>query len=161
MLRTDLTYTLYNNLNRIILISDTDLKLSDAYGYISKITLDLDHPWQDRIEVSNYSNKFEDIFSSIVAQTEAMKNANATTASIVAGNITLSNMGLTNTLSNNSELISEYIRDALGEDSIYAEWGNILGEAGSILADAAQGLTYMSNLTTSNSSYLSGFAAEM
>jgi len=46
--------------------------LHDAFGYVSEITLDLDHPWKDSITIQNYNNKFEDIFSTITAQTEAM-----------------------------------------------------------------------------------------
>jgi hypothetical protein len=33
----------------------------------------LDAPWEDSIEVKNYKTKFEDLFSSIVASTEAMQ----------------------------------------------------------------------------------------
>jgi hypothetical protein len=29
--------------------------------------LDLDKPWEDTIEIKNYTNKFEDLFSSITA----------------------------------------------------------------------------------------------
>mgnify|MGYP007070306289 FL=1 len=37
--------------------------------------LDLDQPENDRIEIKNYKTKFEDLFTSIVAQTEAMKKS--------------------------------------------------------------------------------------
>jgi len=35
--------------------------------------LKLDNPEGDAIEIKNYKNKFEDLFSSIVAATEAMQ----------------------------------------------------------------------------------------
>jgi len=35
--------------------------------------LKLDAPWEDSIEVKNYKNKFEDLFSTIVASSESMK----------------------------------------------------------------------------------------
>lgn len=71
----DFIYTLYNQLNRICNINDTDLKLENIQGYISELELDLDKPENDRIEIKNYKTKFEDLFTSIVAQTEAMKKS--------------------------------------------------------------------------------------
>lgn len=68
-----LYYALYRNLNRIVNINDKDLKLVNVQGYISKITLDLDNPFNDKIDIKNYKSKFEDLFTTIVAQTEAMK----------------------------------------------------------------------------------------
>lgn len=65
----------YNKLGTLIHINDSSLKLENARGYISQIELNLDQPWEDRIEVKNYKNKFEDLFSTIVAQTEAMQAA--------------------------------------------------------------------------------------
>lgn len=63
----------YQKLNCIANINDTDLKLKNVQGYISEIELDLDQPWQDTFTVQNYKNKFEDLFSRIVASTEAMR----------------------------------------------------------------------------------------
>lgn len=68
-------YTAYNQLNRICNINDTELKLENVQGYISELELDLDHPENDHFEIKNYKTKFEDLFSSIVAQTEAMKKS--------------------------------------------------------------------------------------
>jgi len=39
------------------------------------VTLKLDKPWEDTIEIKNYETKFEDLFTTIVAQTEAMKKS--------------------------------------------------------------------------------------
>lgn len=60
-------------LSKIVKINDYDLLLEDAWGYVSGVTLDLDHPEKDTIEIQNYTNKFEDLFTTIVAQTEEMK----------------------------------------------------------------------------------------
>ena len=70
--------TLYEKLNTIIHINDVDLKFENVLGYISKVDLDLDMPSNDSIEVKNYKTKFEDLFSTIVAQTEQMKKNEAT-----------------------------------------------------------------------------------
>ena len=60
-------------LSKIVKINDYELLLDNAWGYISEVTLDLDHPENDNIEIQNYTNKFEDLFTTIVAQTEEMK----------------------------------------------------------------------------------------
>ena len=73
LIHRDFHYTLYKTLNRIVNINDADLKFDNVQGYISELTLDLDNPFNDKIEIKNYRNKFEDLFSSIVAQTESMK----------------------------------------------------------------------------------------
>lgn len=76
-------HTAYNSLNRIVHINDADLKFDHVQGYISEFNLDLDHPWEDEITIANYKTKFEDLFSTIVAQTEAMKK-NSYTIGIAA-----------------------------------------------------------------------------
>jgi hypothetical protein len=63
----DFFYTDYNALNKIAFINDTELAFEQVQGYISSISLNLDKPWEDTIEVKNYKNKFEDIFSTIIA----------------------------------------------------------------------------------------------
>ena len=83
----DFHYRLYQQLNRIVNINDVDLKLENVQGYISSLTLDLDVPFNDKIEIKNYRNKFEDLFSNIVAQTEAMKK-NAFTVGLAAAAFT-------------------------------------------------------------------------
>ena len=74
----ELVETLYNKLNTIVHINDVDLKFENVLGYISKVDLDLDQPDNDSIEIKNYKTKFEDLFSTIVAQTEQMKKNEAT-----------------------------------------------------------------------------------
>ena len=60
-------------LNRIVHINDNDLKFENVHGYVSVVNLDLDHPWNDSIEIKNYKTKFEDLFTKIVASSEQMK----------------------------------------------------------------------------------------
>ena len=60
-------------LNRIVHINDPELKFENVQGYVSEVTLNLDRPWEDSIEIKNYKTKFEDLFTKIVASTEAMK----------------------------------------------------------------------------------------
>lgn len=75
VLNPEFVHTAYKRLNQIVHINDNDLKLENVSGYISTVTLKLDKPWEDTIEIKNYETKFEDLFSTIVAQTEAMKSS--------------------------------------------------------------------------------------
>lgn len=73
--------TAYNTLANLAHINDSELKFDNVMGYISEVELNLDKPWEDRIEIKNYRNKFEDLFATIVARTEAMKSAQPILAS--------------------------------------------------------------------------------
>ena len=75
--------TAYNKLNHIVHINDVDLQLEDVCGYISSITIPLDKVWETTAEIKNYETKFEDLFSTIVAQTEAMQKNEYTINNIV------------------------------------------------------------------------------
>lgn len=75
ILNPDFIRTSYNRLNQIVYINDIDLRLEEVSGYISAVVLKLDKTWEDTVEVKNYQTKFEDLFSTIVAQTEAMKKS--------------------------------------------------------------------------------------
>ena len=75
VLNPEFVHTAYKRLNQIVHINDNDLKLENVSGYISTVTLKLDKPWEDTVEIKNYETKFEDLFSTIVAQTEAMKSS--------------------------------------------------------------------------------------
>jgi len=57
------------------MINDTDLKLVNTFGYISELNLDLDNIANDSVVIQNYTSKFEDLFSSIVASTEGLQRA--------------------------------------------------------------------------------------
>ena len=71
-------YTLYKKLRYICNINDNDLKFENVQGYISELTLDCDHEENDEIEIKNYKTKVEDLFSTIVAQTQAMTKSEYT-----------------------------------------------------------------------------------
>ena len=87
LIHRDFHYRLHELLNRIVNINDIDLKFDNVQGYISGLTINLDNPFNDKIEIKNYRNKFEDLFSSIVAQTESMKK-NAYTIGLAAAAFT-------------------------------------------------------------------------
>lgn len=70
-------YNAYNRLGQLAHINDIELKFEDVRGYISEMELDLDKPWEDSYIIKNYKTKFEDLFSSIVAQTSAMQKNSA------------------------------------------------------------------------------------
>ena len=70
----NLINTIYNRMGNIVNINDNDLKFKNVRGYISGFTLNLDNPDEDQVEIKNYKTKFEDLFSTITAQTEAMKS---------------------------------------------------------------------------------------
>ena len=82
ILQENFTYNAYNALNVIAFINDYELQFEGAQGYISTVNLNLDFPQEDTIEIKNYKNKFEDLFSTIVAQTQAMEKNEATMATI-------------------------------------------------------------------------------
>ena len=71
----DLLYNLYKKLRYICNINDVELQFNGVQGYISEITLDCVHEENDEITIKNYKTKFEDLFSTIVAQTSAMQKS--------------------------------------------------------------------------------------
>lgn len=79
---TDFIETAYDRIHQIIHINDPELKFENVQGYISGLELNLDEPWEDSIEVQNYTTKFEDLFSSIVASTESIKKNAAVISSM-------------------------------------------------------------------------------
>ena len=68
-------HTTYDRLNQIVHINDNDLRLENVNGYISEVNMKLDKPWEDTVQIKNYETKFEDLFTTIVAQTEAIKKS--------------------------------------------------------------------------------------
>lgn len=60
-------------LGQLTYINDYSIDAHKEYGYVSGIKYQLDQPSKDQVTVSNYKTKFEDLFSSITAQNEAMK----------------------------------------------------------------------------------------
>ena len=63
----------YNSLGQLAHINDPELNFENVQGYISEVELNLDRFWEDKYTIKNYKTKFEDLFSTIVAQTEEMK----------------------------------------------------------------------------------------
>ena len=124
--RKELIENAYNLLGTIAHINDADLKFRNIQGYVSEVDMDLDHPWEDSITIQNYKNKFEDLFSKIVAETAAMQKnsytvgfaANALTAS---GGITQDVMQYTilntdlNYAFNNGKLTIDEVNGIMGE----------------------------------------------
>ena len=74
----------YNYLGYIAHINDTDLKFENVYGYVSELHLKLDKAWEDEVTIKNYKTKFEDLFTSIVAQTEQMQKNSTTIGNVGA-----------------------------------------------------------------------------
>lgn len=72
-------------LGQLAYISDPILGVHAATGYVSEITYKLDKPQEDEIKIQNYKTKFEDLFETITASSEAMKN-NQVAYDIAAGN---------------------------------------------------------------------------
>ena len=63
------------DLGQLVYINDYLLGVHAATGYVSEITLDLDEPQNDELKIQNYKTKFEDLFTTITAQAEAMKQS--------------------------------------------------------------------------------------
>ena len=63
----------YNQLGRIAKINDWELKFENVQGYVSELKLNLDRPEKDEVVIQNYRNKFEDLFSKIIASTEQIQ----------------------------------------------------------------------------------------
>ena len=95
VLNEKLVQEAYNQLNHIVHINDVELGFENVQGYISAITLNLDNASEDVFEIKNYETKFEDLFSTIVAQTESMKKnenlitnmANTFTEGLIKGEV--------------------------------------------------------------------------
>lgn len=63
----------YLELGQLTYINDYSVDVYKEYGYVSGIKYQLDQPSKDQVTISNYKTKFEDLFSSISAQNEAMR----------------------------------------------------------------------------------------
>lgn len=60
-------------LSEMVYINDHAMGIHAATGYISEVEYDLDEPQNDNIVIQNYKTKFEDLFHTITAQSEAMR----------------------------------------------------------------------------------------
>lgn len=97
----NLIRTAYDKLNRIVHINDVDLQLQDVCGYISSISMPLDKIWETTAEIKNYETKFEDLFSTIVAQTEAMQKNEGALSTILSA------------FSPTGEILSEVLQESM------------------------------------------------
>ena len=151
--------TLYKQLAQLAMINDTELKFENVFGYISELELDLDQPQNDTIEVKNYKTKFEDLFSTIVAETEEMKKNGSLFAAAAAGDIPISSVALENTLGENFNIIQEYIDSGFYNSQIVKDTlASLFTEASEILADANSELNSVHRLSVENAAILNGFA---
>lgn len=94
----------YLELGQLTYINDYSVDVFKEYGYISGIKFQLDQPSKDQITVSNYKTKFEDLFSSISAQNEAMRQNKLSyniAAAAFQSNGEVESSVLQNTLDNN------------------------------------------------------------
>ena len=148
--------TLYRNLTQIIMINDTKLKFENVFGYISQLDLDLDAPWNDQLEVKNYKTKFEDLFSTIVASSESMRQNQSSILAAAEGTITPQPETVVKMVIDNSSILQNYldtgIQDSTRLKSLLAD---IFTEAGSILASSNDALNEVRSIR--NGDVLSGF----
>ena len=154
-------HNIYKKLAKIVHINDVPLKFENMQGYISHIEMHLDMPWEDSIEVKNYKTKFEDLFSNIVAQTDAMQKKShnydiAATAFTPTG--ALSSDTVIKMLDANTPIFSTYIDDQLASSpALKGILTNIFNDAGQILGSAGNALNDIRSITSRNSSILAGF----
>ena len=149
------TTFLYDNIGQIVMINDYELKLDNVFGYISEVQLDLDHPWEDEITVKDYKNKFEDLFSSITAEVEAMKKNNGVLAALSTGILTpmissaYSEMNYASFYSADFiDILNEFLNSHFdGREVVVSELNEIFSEAWGIME---QGYDALGELATSN-----------
>ena len=153
---------LYSMLAQLVMINDVELKFKDTFGYISQIDLDLDQPQNDEIEIKNYTTKFEDLFNTIVAETEEMKRNETAIAAAAGGKIALETRTFESTLGDNYSVLEAYLDSYFdSSDFVRERLASLFTEAGTILADSNTALGNVYNLNSENASILGGFAAKI
>ena len=162
ILNRNLSKTLYQKLATLVMINDVQLKLENVFGYISKVELDLDNVSKDQVEVKNYTSKFEDLFSTIVAQTEQMKQDSAQFHAAMEGQVPLTERTLEHTLSQNELTMMAYLDSYFDSSEVVrAKLESLFTEAGEILGDSNKALNKMRALTLDNAAILQGFATNI
>lgn len=95
----------FYELGQLVYINDYSMGVHAASGYVSEITLRLDKAQDDEVKIKNYKTKFEDLFSTITASSEAMRN-NQHAYNIAAGSFnsdgTIAGSVLQNSILNNN-----------------------------------------------------------
>lgn len=99
-------------LGQLVYICDYTIDAERERGYISGIKYKLDEPSEDTITISNYKTKFEDLFASISAQNETMKQ-NQTIYNIAAQSFTA-----------NGEITQETLQNTLDNTDAVFSFGN-------------------------------------
>ena len=160
VLNKSIIQTLYDKLNYLVLINDAQLKFREVFGYISKLNLDLDQPQNDQIEVKNYTNKFDDLFSSIVASTEAMQRNENLLSSLSHGTYVFPAASFTKALEkNNNEMLNYLIDNFLGSQQMDEYMSDLFTSAANVLSDSNNTLNQTQALTAENAHILSDFAS--
>lgn len=157
----------YQRLGQIAHINDYEFKFENVLGYISELNLNLNKPWEDKVIIKNYKTKFEDLFSTIVAQTEQMKKNTAILNTAITYFGTNGSGGLINTLYedlNNKveELISPSVTFLLQnyanyEPFINAKLQQVFNEASQVINASQNTLEELNNLNIENSNILNLF----
>ena len=95
----------FYELGQLVYINDFSIGIHAASGYVSEIKLKLNSPKDDELKIKNYKTKFEDLFSTITASSEAMRN-NQHAYNIAAGSFnsdgTIAGSVLQNSILNNN-----------------------------------------------------------
>ena len=158
IVNADYLKTLYRNLTQLVMINDVELKFNNVFGYISQLELDLDHPWLDVIEVKNYKTKFEDLFTTIVASSETMRQNAAAYDAAAQGLIPLKEDALIKMINDNQSLLNLYFDAGFdGSAHVRSMLADIFTEAGAILASSNSALNDVRQLTLRNAEILQGF----
>ena len=121
-------------LGQLVYVCDWTIDAERERGYVSGIKYQLDQPSKDTITIANYKTKFEDLFSSISAQNEAMKQ-NQTQYNIAAQAFT-----------SNGEIAQETLQQTLDNTNAHFEFGN-----NTLTLDKSGGM-----IITNESSYRNG-----
>ena len=154
-------HTIYKKMSKIVHINDNQLKFENVQGYISHIEMMLDTPWDDTIEVKNYKTKFEDLFSNIVAQTDAMqKRSFGYDVAAMAFNSdgSLTDSAVSAMLANNILIFNAYLDSYFDTSEVVKDkLTDIFTEAGEVLNSAGNALQDIKALNSKNANILAGF----
>lgn len=126
--------TTFIDLGQLVYINDHALGVHAATGYISGIKLKLDKPQDDELTIQNYKTKFEDLFSTITASSEAMKN-NSVAYNIAAAGFT-----------SNGQIQGSVLQTSINNNNISFNFSNT-----NVQIDDTQGI-----ILTNTSPYMNG-----
>jgi len=101
----------------------------------------LDNVTNDKVEVKNYKTKFEDLFSTIVAQTEDMKRDGIAVHAAAEGNVALTSDALTKSLIDNNITMYAFLDSYFDSSDVVREkLESLFTEASEILSDSNKSL---------------------